>query len=189
MESALIVSASDKSVAFFTEMLNAAGCGAITALKTGAETRRLFLERDFDLTIIYAPLPDESGESLARFAASKEATQVILVVKSEIAEEMAAVTEDDGILVAAMPVDRALFRSTLILAKSAQSRLKKIQSENNTLKQKIEDIRIVNRAKYLLMSYLNMSEQEAHRFIEKQAMDMRTPKRSVAEGILRTYEN
>ena len=37
--------------------------------------------------------------------------------------------------------------------------------------------------------YLNMSEAEAHRYIEKQAMDMRMTKKQVAESILKTYEN
>jgi len=34
-----------------------------------------------------------------------------------------------------------------------------------------------------------MSEPEAHRYIEKQAMDMRITRRKVAEQILRIYEN
>jgi len=189
MENALIVSSSEKSVAFFTEMLNAASCGAVTVLKTGAEARRVLSEREFDIVIVYVPLPDESGESLSRHAASKEASQVILVVKSEYFDEMCAVTEDAGVLVVARPIDRTIFRSSLRLAKSAQGRLKKLRSENNDLRQKIEDIKIIDRAKYILISYLKMSEQEAHRFIEKQAMDMRATRRSVAEGVLRTYES
>ena len=32
-----------------------------------------------------------------------------------------------------------------------------------------------------------MGEQSAHKFIEKQAMDLRIPRREVAEGILKTY--
>jgi response regulator NasT len=36
---------------------------------------------------------------------------------------------------------------------------------------------------------MNMNEKEAHRYIEKQAMDMRTTKRLIAERILKTYEN
>ena len=32
-----------------------------------------------------------------------------------------------------------------------------------------------------------MTENEAHRFIEKQAMDMRLSRREVAESIIRTY--
>lgn len=64
-----------------------------------------------------------------------------------------------------------------------------MRRENSQLKQKIEDIRIVDRAKCILISYLNMSEQEAHRYIEKQAMDLRTTRRAVAESLLRTYES
>jgi response regulator NasT len=188
MENALIVSNSAKSVAFFTDMLNAAGCKKITVWGSGGEARRLFSERDFDLVIVNVPLPDESGESLSRHIASKGSAQVILVVNNEFFDAMSAVTEDDGILVVAKPVDRNVFWSTLKLAKSAQSRLKKIQAENSKLKQKIDDIRIIDRAKCLLMSHLNMSEQDAHRFIEKQAMDMRTTRRKIAEGVLRTYE-
>jgi response regulator NasT len=36
---------------------------------------------------------------------------------------------------------------------------------------------------------MKMSEQEAHRYIEKQSMDMRSTRRIVAEGILKKYEN
>ncbi len=189
MENALIVSNSEKSVAFFTEMLNAASCGAVTVLKTGAEARRVLSEREFDIVVIYVPLPDESGESLSRHIAAKDTSQVILVVKNEYFDEMCAVTEDAGVLVVARPVDRTIFRSSLRLAKSSQGKLKKLRSENCDLKQKIKDIKIIDRAKYILISYLKMSEQEAHRFIEKQAMDMRATRRSVAEGILRTYES
>jgi response regulator NasT len=189
MENALIVSSSDKSVAFFTEMLSAASCGSATVLRSGAEARRILSERDFDIVIIYVPLPDESGESLSKHIASKDLSQVILVVKSEYFDEMSAATEEAGVLVVSRPVDRTVFWSALKLAKSAQNRLKKVRDENSKLKQKIEDIKIIDRAKYTLISYLNMSEQEAHRFIEKQAMDMRATRRSVAEGILRTYES
>ena len=189
MDSALIVSYSEKSIAFFTEMLNSASIGHIVTLKSCAEAKRLLMERDFDLVIINAPLRDESGESLARHIASKGVSQVILVVKSEYFEEISAHTEEDGVLTIAKPINKALFWSALKLAKAASSRLKAVRAENSKLKQKIEDIRIIDRAKCILISYLGMSEQEAHRYIEKKAMDMRITKRAVAEGILKIYEN
>ena len=58
MEKALIVSCTEKSTAFFTEMLNAASINQIVALKSCGEARRLVLERDFDLVIVNAPLRD-----------------------------------------------------------------------------------------------------------------------------------
>ena len=189
MESALIVSCMEKSTAFFTEMLNAASYGQIIALQSCGEARRLLLAQDFDLVVINAPLRDESGESLSRHIASKGISQVVLVVKNEFFDAVSAICEDDGVLVVAKPVNKAVFWSALKLAKAAQSRLARMQTENSKLKQKIEDIRIVDRAKCILISYLNMSEQEAHRYIEKQAMDTRQQKREIAEGILKTYEN
>ena len=189
MESALIVSYTEKGVVFFTEMLNAASVNQIATLGSVGEARRLLLERDFDLVLVNAPLRDESGESFSRHIASKGTSQVILVVKSEYFDAISAVCENDGVLVISKPVNRAVFWSVLKLAGSAQSRLRRMQDENSKLKQKIEDIRVIDRAKCLLISYLNMSEQEAHRYIEKQAMDIRSTKRMIAEGILKTYEN
>ena len=52
----------------------------------------------------------------------------------------------------------------------------------------MEEIRLVNRAKWLLIEELKMTEQEAHRYIEKQAMDRCVTKRVVAEQILSTYK-
>lgn len=189
MENALIVSYTEKSTNFLTEMLNEISVNQITALRSAGEARRLLLERDFDLVIVNAPLQDESGERLSRHIASKGMSQVILFVKNEHFDAVSAVCEDDGVLVISKPVNSAVFWAALKLAGSAQNKLRRMQDENSRLKQKIEDIRIIDRAKCLLISYLGMNEQEAHRYIEKQAMDRRSTKRTVAEGILKTYEN
>jgi len=189
MENALIVSSSEKDTAFFTVMLNAASVHSVTSQQSCDNARRLILKQDFDLIIVDAPLRDESGESFSRHAASKGVSQVILLVKSEFFDSVSAVCEEDGILTISKPVDKTLFWSALLLAKSVQSRIRRIQAENAQLKQKIDDIRTINRAKCLLISYLKMNEQEAHRYIEKQAMDMRSSRRTVAEGILKRYDN
>ena len=41
---------------------------------------------------------------------------------------------------------------------------------------------------WLVIGELNMTEQEAHRYIDKQAMDRCVTKRAVAEQILSTYK-
>ncbi|MDR0294020.1 MAG: ANTAR domain-containing protein [Oscillospiraceae bacterium] len=189
MERALIVSSSDKGAAFISEMLDAVSVREVTTLKSCGEARLLLSEEDFDLVAVNAPLRDESGERFSRHIAAQSAALVILIVDSEFFDAVSAACEEDGVLTVSKPVNRTVFRSLLRLARSTQSRVKKIREENGRLKQKIEDIRVIDRAKCLLISYLNMSEQEAHRYIEKQAMDLRQPRRAVAEGILKTYEN
>ncbi len=189
MDSALIISGTDKGIAYFTGMLSSASINKIASLQSCAEARRLLLEQDFDLVIINAPLRDETGENLSRQIASKGSGQVILVVAVEHYESMSAACENDGVLTISKPINRDVFWAALKLARSSQSRLRRIQRENARLRQKIEDIRVVDRAKCILISLLSMSEQEAHRYIEKHAMDRRATRRAIAESILKTYEN
>ena len=187
MESVLIVAASDKSAHDYTRMVGLASIDQITTLQNCGDARRLLLEREFDIVVIHAPLPDESGESLAKQIVSSGITQVIYLVAGEYFDTISASCESEGVLTLAKPVDSAVFWMALKLAIATQNRLRRTQDENNRLKKKIDDIRIVDRAKYLLISHLNMNEQEAHRYIEKQAMDLRLARRTVAEGILKTY--
>jgi len=188
VDRALIVSCLEKNKIFLADNLLAASINHIIAVQSCGEARRTLLERDFDLIVIDAPLRDESGEEFARHIASNSAAQVILAVKSEFFEAISAICEDDGVLTISKPVNKAVFWTTLKLAIAAQHRLQRMYKENNQLKQKIEDIRIIDRAKCLLISHLSLSEKDAHKFIEKQAMDMRVSKREVSESILKTYE-
>ena len=185
MENALIVTTS-KPAAIYTEILRAAKITYSTAHSAG-EARRMFLDQDFDLVIVDAPLSDESGENISRQIASKNITQVILAVNSEHFNAISAVCEPDGVLTISKPVSMEIFWTALSLAKAANNKIKRFQAENVKLKQKIDDIKIIDRAKCLLISYVNLSEQEAHRFIEKQAMDLRSSKVSIAQEIIKTY--
>ena len=131
MESALIISSTERNVVFFAEILNSASIKQIAAIHTCGEARRILLERDFDLVIVNAPLPDETGESLARHIALKGASQVILVVKNEFFDAVSSICEGDGVLTISKPINKSLFWSALALAKSTQSRIKYMPKTRN----------------------------------------------------------
>jgi response regulator NasT len=61
--------------------------------------------------------------------------------------------------------------------------------ELESLQAKMEEMRLVNRAKLILVQRFKMSEKDAHRFIEKNAMDRCVKRRTIAESIIRTYQN
>ena len=71
---------------------------------------------------------------------------------------------------------------------SARERLRKSEKKALSIEEKMEEIRLANRAKWLLIDELKMSEPDTHRYIEKQAMDRCVSKREVAEEIIKTYE-
>jgi hypothetical protein len=63
-----------------------------------------------------------------------------------------------------------------------------MEQKTATLEEKMEEIRLVNRAKWILIDQLKMTENEAHKFIERQAMDRCVTRRTIAENILATYK-
>ncbi|HBQ64566.1 MAG TPA: response regulator receiver protein [Clostridiales bacterium] len=189
MDNALIISGTEKSIEWFSALLGQNGCPEIVTVHTGGDARRMLLGRDFDLCIVNAPLSDEFGENLAMHIASDSPSQVILLVKSDVYEEVSAHVEESGVLTLSKPVQRAFFWNALKLASAAHRKTRQVHHENKRLLQKIEDIRIIDRAKCTLISRFNLTEEEAHKVIEKQAMDMRLTKRIIAEGILKNHEN
>lgn len=189
MESVLIVSSTDKGKDFLSEFLRAHEFSEITTVKNGGEARRLLNQKDFELVVINAPLSDESGEELSLMVTDISMAGVLLIVKSEIADDVSAKVENYGVFVLSKPLNRSMFYQALQLMAAARRRILGLQHENVQLQKKIEAIRLVDRAKCALIQYLNLTEPQAHRYIEKQAMDRRISKREVAEGILNTYES
>ncbi|WP_265444138.1 ANTAR domain-containing response regulator [Acetivibrio straminisolvens] len=188
MDSILIISSSLKVSSSLEELLKLNSYSEIVLAKNAGEAKRILLDRDFDLCIINTPLTDEFGGNLAINIANRGTAQVMLLVKSELEDEISDKVEDFGIFVIAKPVNRQLFWSALKLVSASYNRMKGLKKQNEQLQKKIEDIKFVDRAKCVLIEYLKMSEAEAHRFIEKQAMDMRVTKREIAARILKTYE-
>ena len=57
-----------------------------------------------------------------------------------------------------------------------------------SLEEKMDEIRLVNRAKWILISRLSMTEEDAHRYIEKRAMNQCVSKKEIALDLIKTYE-
>lgn len=188
MSSALIVCDSPKGTAFFKDFLTENFCQSIAVVENGQEARRSLVNGEYDVCIINAPILGDSGEQLAIDLAEKNVCQVILFIKAEYMEEVTEKVEDYGVITVSKPISKQLFWSALKLAKVAQRRIAMMQRENTKLKKKLEDVKLISRAKCVLISYENLSEEEAHRYIEKKAMDLRLPRIDVAKKVLKKYE-
>ncbi len=185
----LLVGSSEKSLELLQSLLQgAAGFSRCVTAKNGAEARRILALEEYTLVVINTPLTDEPGIDLAIKAAQSTLAGVILLIKADMAEVVAQKVEESGVLVVAKPVLRQLFDQALRLSMTARNRMLMLQNQNEKLQKKIEEMRMVDRAKCALIQYLRMTEQQAHRHIEKQAMDTRQTKMQVAKDIVNTYE-
>ena len=95
---------------------------------------------------------------------------------------------EQGVFTLSKPTSAQLLTQFLKILCTARERMRKLEGKQQTVEEKIEEIRIVNHAKWLLIECLNMTEAEAQRYIEKQAMDLRISKRQMAERVIKTYE-
>ena len=189
MQSALIVSSSAVLTGLFTEMLAQTSIDEPVIVKTCGEARRLLIERSFDLCIINSPLLDETGFKFSTDIIGTKCNQVILVLKQEIAAEIAEKVEDYGVFVVEKPLSKPTFWTALKMASAAFNRLNRVRTENDRLKQKLEDLKLVTRAKILLIEKEGLTEEEAHKKIEKEAMDYRLTREQVARDIINIYED
>lgn len=183
MEKLLLVSSSVKASEYFTAFFKAAGYTAITLAESGNEARRQLDRMEYTLVLINTPLSDEFGSDLSK-AAAQGNRGVLLVAKGEVADDISAMVEDSGVFVIPKPVNRAFLHQALKLVLAARNRFLGLRQENIRLQSKIEEIRLVDRAKCVLIESCGLSEPEAHRYIEKLAMDRRTTRRAIAEEVL-----
>lgn len=188
MERALIVCDNEKGTAFYKSFLKENGIVDLIDTDNGPKAKRLFVDYDFDLCLINSPLAGSSGQDLAIDIAEKNVCQVILFVKAEYLEEITAQVEDYGIITVSKPINKQLFWQALKLARVAQRRIGMAHKESAKLEKKLQDMKIISRAKLLLIVNENISETEAHKLIEKNAMDKRLTRLEVAKEIIRKYE-
>ncbi len=141
----------------------------------------------YDVVVINAPIEDESGIELSMRISRDTVCGVVLLVQDNKAGAVGRKVADYGVAVVPKPINKMLFRQSLNMVRAAVKRYAYLSAENEKLKSRLEETKIINRAKFLLMQYLSLSEDRAHKYIEKQAMDMRISKAEAARRILITY--
>ena len=112
---------------------------------------------------------------------------MLLLVRAELHDDVRDKVLEHGVFTLAKPLSRPVLSLVLDWMVTNRERLRKLEKKTLSMEEKMEEIRLANRAKWLLISELKMDEPQAHRYIEKQAMDRCVPKREVAEEIIRTY--
>ena len=186
--SVLIATATDRPEASLSSFFKAPIFSPVTVVSCLNAAKRAFSERSFDLVVVNSPLPDGSGAAFALETAQRAHTAVLFLARSGMYDEEYGVFVSNGVFLLRKPVARSVFEVAAGWMISARELMRKSEEQAQTLEEKMKEIRIVNRAKWLLISKENMTEPEAHRFIEKQAMDKCVSKRTVAEGIIRSFE-
>lgn len=187
VESILLVSSAPKSAETLSLWLCSMGLKPVVATSGGA-ARRTLTDTIFQAVIVHCPLSDEFGHLLSTEIASKSPTGVIMIVKNDMTERVTAQVENYGVCVLPSSLNQQLLYQAVKMAKAASVRLAGLYREKDSLQKKVEEIRLVSRAKGILMEYEQYTEPDAHRHIEKCAMDQRKTRLQIAKSIIKKYE-
>lgn len=186
--SVLIVSAAESFNDNVTRFLPEFTYSPVSYATSINQAQRKIVERFYDLIIINTPLPDDFGAKFAIDTSNNSPSVVLLFVRSDNYEDVYDKVSDFGVFTVRKPLPASNVTQALDFVKATRERLRKMEKKKISLEEKMMEIKIVNRAKWTLINSLNMSEEDAHRYIEKQAMDRCTSKREIAEEILKTYK-
>lgn len=186
--SVLIVSAPGKSADSLTDMLRSPEYAPLTVVGGADAARRLLVGKAYDIVLVNTPLPDDFGIQLALDLVQDSSSGVLILVRGEMYDEVCIRVASSGVLTIQKPNSRQVILAAVRLMAATNDRLHAMEAKTENLRSKFEEMRLVNRAKWLLIDRLKMTEADAHRYIEKQAMDLCERRRDVAESIIKMYE-
>lgn len=151
------------------------------------EARRKLDFFEPELILVNAPLQDELGIEFVLDVADKTDAGIIVLAKHEHLGEMQYKLEKVGALILPKPINRTTLIQTAKFAAQSRKSIKGLKLQNDDLEKRMQDRKIIEQAKWLLVEKMNMTEPQAHRYIQKRAMDSRTSQIKVAEEIILNF--
>ncbi|MBR1392966.1 MAG: ANTAR domain-containing protein [Ruminococcus sp.] len=180
----LIVSAQPKFNMSLAELIGTRTYYEYELVQSVSNAKQTLGERPFDIVIINAPLPDDDGVRLAIDRSSGGSGAVLLLVRSEYYASIFEQVCPYGVYTLPKPSQKQMVTQAFDWLESSCERLRKLEKHSVSLEDKMAEIRLVNKAKWLLISREKMDEEQAHHYIEKLAMDRCVTKRVIAEEII-----
>lgn len=183
----ILVIASQKSTEHLCRLLSEIVCASVEKSFSAAEGKQALCNDAYDLVIISTPLPDALGFEFACSCANITTAGILLMISDDLTEEQKMQATSMGALVMKKNFYKTSFQKIIKSLTIAHGHPAGIRGECVQLQEKIEEIRMIDRAKEVLMERLILSEEQAYHYITKHAMDMRVTKIKVAQAVLYTY--
>ena len=186
--SVLVVSDSEKMNTAVRSLLPPSDFWPVSSVRSISGAKRLMLEKPCDIVIIDSPLADGNGVQFSIDLCSGSEAGVLLMVAGEIYEEVYYKALPGGVAVLSKPVSAAVLTNSVRLLCAVRERLRSVVKEQVTVEDKMKELRLINKAKWILIEREHMTEDEAHRHIGRRAMEQRISRTEVAEAVIRSHE-
>ncbi|MDK3258399.1 ANTAR domain-containing response regulator [Blastococcus capsensis] len=166
------------------EMLEEEGYRVVAEVGDGQQAIDRAEELRPDLVILDIQMPVLDGLSAAeRIASARIAPVIVLTAFSQ--RELVERARDAGAMAYLVkPFSKNDLVPAIEVARGRFAEMTALDGEVRTLEERLESRKVVERAKGRLMAHRGMTEGDAFRWLQRNAMDRRTSMKSLAEEIL-----
>jgi response regulator NasT len=169
---------------FFTSCLTRMGHNVVAEAQTGKELVESCHAQRPDLVITDIKMPDMDGINAAVAVNRERPVPVILVSAYHDADLLARAAAEPVMAYLVKPIKQSNLEAAVSVAMQRFLQLHAAQQEAAALKTALEDRKLIDRAKGIVMKRLTVDEPEAYRRLRKLASDQNLKLVEVARSIL-----
>lgn len=168
------------------EMLREDGYDVVGEAGNGQVAVDLTVELAPDLVIMDVKMPVRDGIDAASEIASRRLAAVVMLTAFSQREFVEKARDAGAMAYLVKPFNQADLVPAIEVALSRFRELKALESEIADMSERFETRKLIEQAKGLLMDKQGISEPEAFRWIQRNAMDRRVTMKQVAQIVVET---
>jgi AmiR/NasT family two-component response regulator len=161
-----------------------AGYRIVGEATTGPEMVRTVLDLEPDIVVFDIHLPHQDGLAALREIYKERIVAAVAITADRDQELVRRAREEHVLAYLVKPVEPHQLVPALEIAAARFQELQSLTTENASLRQTLQNRKIIERAKGMLMKQHRWSEAEAFRRIQRAAMNRRVPMVDLAQAIL-----
>ncbi|MDE3153393.1 MAG: ANTAR domain-containing protein [Gemmatimonadota bacterium] len=182
----LVAEDDDNARSLLVELLSALGHIVVAEVGTGREAQERAIELVPDIVLLDVHMPDGSGIEAAETIT--QATPGVAVVLFS-GDQALTLSDHDVAATAAIaflpkPAPPRVLDSTIRLAATRAKELASARKDAEGARQALENRKMIERAKGILMRRTGSSEQEAYRILQRTSQDRSVPMVEIAKAVL-----
>ena len=168
------------------QQIRALGHEVIAEATTGSEAVRLAAQKRPDVIVMDIRMPDCDGIEAARRIAEESPLPVVFLTGHFEEEFLAGASASGGLAYLLKPATSEQLQAALTLAYTRFAEMRDLKQQVVRLEKALEVRKLVSQAKGLLMARHGLSEEEAHRRMQKEASRSNQKLVDLARAVLAT---
>ena len=166
------------------ETLREEGYDVVAEVGRGDEALRLIEEMSPDLAILDVRMPGLDGIEVAREVVSQGSTAVLILTAFGQRDLVERAAEAGAMAYLVKPWQRSDLVPAIEMAIARHKEKRELSVEREKLAQQLNDRKVIDRAKGMLMDSHGLAEQQAFRYLQSSAMSGRSTMRAIADAVI-----